>query len=300
MRPVRARAPAKINLALHVGPLRTDGFHEVATTYQAVSLDEIVVAEEAEELSVVVSGTDAELVPTDDSNLAIRAAAALASHVGRAPGVRLAITKLVPVAGGLAGGSADAAAALVACDALWQTGLTRAELSEIASTIGSDVPFALAGGTAIGTGRGEQLTTALVRGQSHWVLAVAETGLRTAEVYARLDRLRARHEVARPRVDVPVTAALGAGDQAALGRALVNDLEPAALALRPELRATLKAGRDAGALGAVVSGSGPTCVFLARDAEHALDLAVTLSAVGVCRTVKRVLGPVAGAQLLLS
>lgn len=300
MRPAKARAPAKINLALHVGPPRADGFHDVVTTYQAVSLDEIVTAEEADELSVAVTGTDAALVPTDGSNLAVRAAAALASYVGRAPGVRLAITKLVPVAGGLAGGSADAAAALVACDALWQTRLDRAAFMAIGATLGSDVPFALAGGTAIGTGRGDQLTTALVRGQCSWVLAIAEAGLPTADVYAQLDRLRAGHDVARPRVDVPVTAALGAGDQAALGRAMVNELEPAALALRPELRKTLAAGRDAGALGGVVSGSGPTCVFLARDAEHALDLAVALSATGVCRTVKRVLGPVAGAQLLPS
>ena len=265
-----------------------------------MSLDEIVTAEEADEVSVVVTGTDADLVPTDGSNLAVRAAVALAEHVGRPPGVRLAITKQVPVAGGLAGGSADAAAALVACDALWQTGLGRATLLEIAATLGSDVPFAVAGGTAIGTGRGDQITATLVRGQSHWVLAIADKGLGTAEVYAQLDRLRAGHEVPAPRVDLPVTAALAAGDQVALGRALVNELEPASLALRPALRKTLSAGHEAGALGGLVSGSGPTCAFLARDAEHALDLAVALSATGVCRTVKRVRGPVPGAQIISS
>ena len=298
MRSATARAPAKINLALHVGPRGADGFHEVATTYQAVSLDEVVTAEDADDLSVVVGGTDADLVPTDGANLAVRAAVALAEHVGRRPGVRLVITKQVPVAGGLAGGSADAAAALVACDALWETALGRVALLEIAATLGSDVPFALTGGTALGIGRGDQLTATLVRGQSHWVLAIAERGLGTADVYARLDRLRAGHAVPEPRVDLPVTSALAAGNQDALGRALVNDLEPAALALRPELRKTLSAGRDAGALGGLVSGSGPTCAFLARDAEHALDLAVALSATGVCRTVKRVRGPVPGAQLL--
>jgi 4-diphosphocytidyl-2-C-methyl-D-erythritol kinase len=298
MRSATARAPAKINLALHVGSLGADGFHEVATTYQAVSLDETVKAEEADRVSVTVTGTDAELVPTDGSNLAVRAAVALAEHVGREPGVRLMITKQIPVAGGLAGGSADAAAALVACDALWQTNLGRAALLEIAATLGSDVPFALVGGTAIGTGRGDRLTASLVRGQSHWVLAIAGHGLGTADVYAHLDRLRNGHEVAAPRVDLPVTSALASGDQVALGRALVNDLEPAALALRPELRKTLAAGRDAGALGGVVSGSGPTCVFLAKNAENALDLAVALSATGVCRTVKRVRGPVSGAQLV--
>ena len=298
MRSATARAPAKINLALHVGAAGADGFHEVATTYQAVSLDEVVTAEEADDVSVVVTGTDAELVPLDGSNLAVRAAVALAAHVGRDPGVRLTITKQVPVAGGLAGGSADAAAALVACDALWQTGLGRAALMGIAATLGSDVPFALAGGTAIGVGRGQHLTATLVRGQSHWVLAIAERGLGTAEVYAQLDRLRAGHDVPVPRVDVPVTAALASGDQVALGRALVNELEPASIALRPNLRKTLSAGRDAGALGGLVSGSGPTCAFLARDAEHALDLAVALSATGVCRDVKRVRGPVPGAQLL--
>ena len=186
----------------------------------------------------------------------------------------------------------------MACDALWQTDLGRSALSEIAATLGSDVPFALAGGTAIGVGHGDQLTPSLVRGQSHWVLAIAERGLSTADVYAQLDRLRTGHDVSAPRVDLPVTAALAAGDQAALGRALVNDLEPAALALRPELRKTLSAGHEAGALGGLVSGSGPTCAFLARDAEHALDLAVALSATGVCRTVKRVRGPVPGAQLI--
>ena len=293
-----ARAPAKINLALHVGPKDADGFHEVATTYQAVSLDELVTAEDADELTVEVTGADAALVPTDKSNLAIKAAIALAKHVRRPPGVRLTITKQVPVAGGMAGGSADAAAALIACDALWQTHLDRATLLAIGATLGSDVPFALTGGTAIGTGRGDRLTVTMVRGQSHWVLAIAERGLSTAEAYANLDRLRAGHDVAAPQVDVPVTAALAAGDQVGLGRALVNDLEPAALALRPELRKTLAAGRDAGALGGIVSGSGPTCAFLARDAEHALDLAVALSATGVCRTVKRVVGPVPGAQLV--
>lgn len=293
-----ARAPAKINLALHVGPKGADGFHEVATTYQAVSLDEVVTAEESDDVTVEVTGADAALVPTDRSNLAIKAAIALAKHVRRPPGVRLTITKHVPVAGGMAGGSADAAAALIACDALWQTHLDRATLLKIGATLGSDVPFALAGGTAIGTGRGDRLTATLVRGQSHWVLAIADRGLSTADAYANLDRLRAGHDVAAPRVDLPVTAALAAGDQAGLGRALTNDLEPAALALRPELRKTLAAGRDAGALGGIVSGSGPTCAFLARDAEHALDLAVALSATGVCRTVKRVIGPVPGAQLV--
>lgn len=293
-----ARAPAKTNLALRVGPLGADGFHPVATVYQAVSLYDQVRVEPSDRLTVTVSGVGTADVPADATNLAARAVTLLARHLGRPARVALHIQKAIPVAGGMAGGSADAAAALVACDALWGSGLGREDLGRLAAQVGSDVPFCLAGGTAVGTGRGDRLARVLVRGRTHWVFAIAAEGLATREVYARLDQLRRNHDIPVPEVDAEVVAALAAGDEHRLGAALVNDLQPAAVALRPGLRATLATGREAGALGAVVSGSGPSCAFLARDAEHALDLAVTLSASGTCRTVVRAVGPVGGAALV--
>ena len=301
MSSVIVRAPAKINLHLSVGPLRRDGFHDVATAYHAVSLHDEVIASDSDGLAVSVSagtGVPVEDVPQDPSNLAAAAAMALARHVGRSPDVALHITKGIPVAGGMAGGSADAAAALVACDALWGTGLPRGELSGLAAQVGSDVPFSLTGGTAIGTGRGEVLAPVLARGRFQWVAALADSGLATPDVYAECDRLRQGQEVPEPRVGPDLMAALRAGDADALGAALHNDLEEAACSLRPMLRQTLGTGREAGALGAIVSGSGPTVVFLARSPEHAIDIAVALSATGTCRAVKRCHGPVGGARVV--
>jgi 4-diphosphocytidyl-2-C-methyl-D-erythritol kinase len=301
MSSVIVRAPAKINLHLSVGPMRRDGYHDVATAYHAVSLHDEVIASDSDGLAVSVSagtGVPVEDVPQDPSNLAASAAMALARHVGRSPDVALHITKGIPVAGGMAGGSADAAAALVACDALWGTGLSRGELSALGAQVGSDVPFSLTGGTAIGTGRGEVLAPVLARGRFQWVAALADGGLSTPDVYAECDRLREGHEVPEPRVRSDLMAALRAGDADALGAALHNDLEEAACSLRPALRQTLDTGRVAGALGAIVSGSGPTVVFLARSAEHAIDIAVALSATGTCRAVKRCHGPVGGARIV--
>ena len=193
MSSVTVRAPAKINLGLSVGGPRADGFHDVATAYHAISLHDELVAAASEELSVAVTTADGiplDDVPQDSSNLAVAAALALAERAGVEPLVRLHITKSIPVAGGMAGGSADAAAALVACDALWQTGLSRSELAELAAALGSDVPFSLVGGTALGTGRGEVLTPVLARGRFHWVVAIADGGLSTPDVYAECDRLR--------------------------------------------------------------------------------------------------------------
>jgi len=297
---VTARAPAKVNLALRVGSPAPDGFHPVATVYQAVSLYDEVTVEPAERLSVEVRGHGAADVPADATNLAARAAVLLAKHLGRPADVRLTITKAIPVAGGMAGGSADAAAALVACDALWDANLGREALGRLGAELGSDVPFCLLGGTALGTGRGERLAPVLVRGSTHWVFATAGAGLSTQQVYARLDRLRGDRPIAAPVADTDVLLALSTGDLPRLGTALVNDLQPAAIALRTTLRATLQTGREAGALGAVVSGSGPTCAFLAADAAHALDVAVTLSASGTCRTVVNANGPVPGAAVVVS
>jgi 4-diphosphocytidyl-2-C-methyl-D-erythritol kinase len=301
MTSVTVRAPAKINLGLSVGGPRPDGFHDVATAYHAISLQDELVAAASEELSIAVTTADGiplDDVPQDSSNLAVAAALALAERAGVEPLVRLHVTKSIPVAGGMAGGSADAAAALVACDALWQTGLSRAELADLAAALGSDVPFSLVGGTALGTGRGEVLTPVLARGRFHWVVAIAEGGLSTPEVYAECDRLRRGTPMPEPRVADALMAALRTGDADALGAALHNDLQEAACSLRPPLRETLETGAQAGALGSLVSGSGPSVVFLARSPEHAIDIAVALSATGTCRSVRRAQGPVAGARVV--
>src|SRR3954447_913983 len=254
MTSVTVRAPAKVNLGLVVGAPRPDGFHDVATAYHAISLHDQLVAAEADELSVSVTtsgGLPIDDVPQDATNLAIAAATALAERTGVDPLVRLHITKAIPVAGGMAGGSADAAGAPVAWGALWQTGLSRNELLELAGDLGSDVPFSLVGGTALGTGRGEVLTPVLARGRFHWVVAIADGGLSTPAVYAECDRLGDRVPVPEPRVADPLMAALRTGDADALGAALHNDLQEAACSLRPSLRETLETGAQAGALGSL-------------------------------------------------
>jgi len=298
---VTVRVPAKVNLQLGVGPRESDGYHGLVTVFHAVSLFDEVTVEPAARFELAVEGESADQVPADGSNLAAKAAYALAHHAGVEPAVRLRLRKRIPVAGGMAGGSADAAGALVACDALWRTGLSRADLLDVAAALGADVPFALVGGTAIGTGRGERLMPVLSRGEFHWVFALADGGLSTRVVYTECDRLRERAggvQTAQPAIDERLMAALRAGDPVALGAALSNDLEPAALSLRPQLRETLEIGLERGALGAMVSGSGPTCAFLVRDAERGLDLAVMLSASGLCRSVRRAVGPVPGARVV--
>lgn len=296
---VSVRVPAKVNLQLAVGPLRADGYHELVTVFAAVNLcDEVVVRASASNgVSLTLSGEGAESLPTGVDNLAVRAALAVAARVGIDPAIEIHIHKSIPVAGGMAGGSADAAATLVACDALWKAGLRKEELSTLAADLGSDVPFALHGGIAIGTGRGEQLTPVLARGSFSWVFALADEGLSTPAVYAECDRLREGRKVKDPYVSDLLLQALVAGDPVLLGKALHNDLQPAAVSLRPSLGQLLEAGDDFGALGGIVSGSGPTCAFLARDEEHALDLAVALTATGLCRSVRRAQGPVPGARI---
>jgi 4-diphosphocytidyl-2-C-methyl-D-erythritol kinase len=309
---VTARAPAKVNLSLAVGPLRSDGFHELATVYQAVSLfDEVTVrwAEPGEDTPLVQiersSGSaSGPQVPEGEDNLAWRAVTHLANATGQSAAVRVSIRKAIPVAGGMAGGSADAAAALVACDALWGTELSKEELAAIAGDIGSDVPFLLHGGNAVGMGRGELISPALARGEFHWVFAVADTGLATPDVYRELDRLRdeqtrdGSRKAPHPQVPEAVMAALRGGDAPELGKALSNDLQRAALSLKPRLRLVLEVGQEYGALGSVISGSGPTVAFLVRSAESSIDLSVALSASGTCRTVLRATGPVPGARII--
>ena len=299
---VRVRAPGKVNLSLRVGlPPAGERYHPLLTVFQAVSVYEEVVARTSDERSVTVGGPQAELVPTDGSNLALRAVELLAEATGTDEGVALHVEKGVPVAGGMAGGSADAAATLLACDALWHTGLSRAELLELAATLGSDVPFVLQGHTAVGQGRGVLLTPALCRGEFHWAFAVRDSGLSTPEVFREFDRLHGgqdRPAPALPDDDVPLMQALRAGDPHALGAALHNDLESAALELEPGLVEPLAVAQDAGALGVVLSGSGPTVAALGRNRQHALVLAAAFTAAGVADRVLTATGPVPGARII--
>ncbi len=292
------RAPAKLNLHLAAGRRRADGYHDLTTVYQAVGLYDEVVLSVAGQLSVTVSGETAAAMPLDQRNLAARAVLLLAQETGQDPAVAIEIRKGIPVAGGCAGGSADAAAALVGCDALWGTGLPRAVLAALAVQLGSDVPFSVQGGTALGTGRGERLTPVLGHGSYSWVLALSDDGLSTPAVYAELDRQRDSGPVAVVSDPGQVLAALRSGDPVQLGRALANDLQPAALALRPALRRVLESGRELGALGVLVSGSGPTVMLLARDDGHAVALTAALAGQGVCRAVRRADGPVHGARVV--
>jgi 4-diphosphocytidyl-2-C-methyl-D-erythritol kinase len=298
---ITVRVPAKLNLQLAVGPPRADGYHGLVTVFHAVSLFDQVTVEPAGRDGVTVTGEGADRVPAGPDNLAMRAIAALRTAVPEAGPVHVTIAKRIPVAAGLAGGSADAAAALIACNELWTARLSQQQLVAIAATVGSDVAFALLGGTAVGRGRGEQLTPALAPAtRYHWVLAFADGQLSTPAVYAALDRLRESEAqaVAEPDLDAALMSALRSGNAARVGQRLSNDLQPAAVSLFPALRKTLTAGLELGALGALVAGSGPTCVFLAASAERALELAVSLTGAGVCRSVARVSGPVPGAAVV--
>ena len=295
---VTVRVPAKVNLHLGVGPIRRDGYHELVTVYQAISLYDEVTVEPADELLVSVTGEGADDLPLDDDNLAVRAVRAVAALLGRSPDVAITVRKGIPVAAGLAGGSADAAAALVAADTLWGGGLDRVTLEGLAAGVGSDVAFLLHGGSALGTGRGEVISPVLGTGEYHWVLAVADVGLSTPAVYTELDRLRDAGPTPRAGAPDGVLAALRAGDVPALGTVLTNDLQAATLKLRPQLRQVLDAGRELAAVGTVVSGSGPTVAMLARSANESVRIASALSGMGLCRTVRRASGPVAGARVV--
>lgn len=303
---VSVRVPAKINLELVVGPRREDGYHELATVFHAVALFDVVTARPAREWGVTVTGPYAHLFESDvepDDNLAVRAATLLAEAAARTGGVgvtpvHLTIDKSIPVAAGMAGGSADAAAALVACDALWDLNTPMTGLHELAARLGSDVNFALIGGTAVGSGRGEKVTPEPSTSRFEWVVVTADEGLSTPAVFAELDRLRAQRTVPAPITAPALLRALRSGDVEALGGALANDLEEAACSLRPELAATIVAGTEAGAVAGLVSGSGPTVVFLARDAGHARTLASHLTASNVGAQVICASGPARGAHVI--
>jgi 4-diphosphocytidyl-2-C-methyl-D-erythritol kinase len=286
-------------LHLGVGPLRPDGFHELNTVYHAIGIFDELTARPGDTLTLTMEGEGAGELALDETNLIIRAARALAAHARVPAYARLHLRKAIPLAGGLAGGSADAAATLIACDTLWGTGIPRDELSDIGARLGSDVPFLLHGGTALGTGRGEAVSPILARPTTwHWVAAIADGGLATPDVYRELDRLRAGH-LAPPALAGPdvLMSAMRQRDPEVLGAALANDLQAAALTLRPELADVLKAGYAAGAVAGIVSGSGPTCVFLATDSAHAESVALGLTRAGVCREARTARGPMPGARV---
>ncbi|MEU6660682.1 4-(cytidine 5'-diphospho)-2-C-methyl-D-erythritol kinase [Streptomyces sp. NPDC046821] len=297
---VTVRVPAKVNVQLAVGGARPDGFHDLANVFLAVGLYDDVTATPAGELTLTCEGPGADQVPLDRTNLAARAAIALGERYGIEPRVHLHIAKDIPVAGGMAGGSADAAGALVACDALWGTGASRAELLDICAELGSDVPFSLVGGAALGTGRGEKLQLLDVGGEFWWVFAAADGGLSTPAVYREFDRLWEGRDVPEPVAAPALLDALRTGDVSALAATVTNDLQPAALSLFPSLKSTLDTGTAAGALAALVSGSGPTTAYLAADAESAHRIANSLTESGTCRSARVASSPAAGATVIKS
>ncbi len=298
---VVVRVPAKVNLQLSVGPLQADGFHEVTTVFQALALyDDVTVkyAEPGSGITLTLSGSTTKGVPTDSTNLAYRAAQLMIDTHDLDSDIAIHIKKEIPVAGGMAGGSADAAAVIVAIDALFDLGLSRDTMEKLGSQLGSDVPFSITGGISIGRGRGDEITPVLARGSYFWVLAMSSQGLSTQAVYEECDRLRTGLDIARPVVNDAMLQALRAGDAVALGKSLTNDLQAAACSLRPALRLVLDVGHDYGALGSIVSGSGPTVAFLVEDEEKALDLTVALSASGVVAGIARAIGPTHGARVV--
>lgn len=298
---VTVRVPAKVNLQLSVGPREADGYHNLVSVFQAVSIfDDVTITKShsGSGVTIAVTGDQTHGVPEDDSNLAVKAAKLIAEKFDIDADVHIEVKKSIPVAGGMAGGSADAAATLVAMDALFRLEATKEELLALGAQLGSDVPFMIMGGTAVGTGRGDQLTAALSRGTYHWVFALSTVGLSTPAVYTECDRMRAELEVAAPKVSDALMQALLTAKPEAVGQALHNDLQSPACSLRPALSLVLEVGRDYGALGAIVSGSGPTVAFLVADEEAGLDLAVALTASGVVGSVARATGPVHGARVI--
>ena len=298
---VTLKVPAKINLQLSVGPLKSDGFHELATVFQAVSLyDEVKISKAASGSGITLKISGAKDLPTDSTNLAWKAAEIMANRFGCGTDLEIQIKKEIPVAGGMAGGSANAAAVLIGMDALFDLKIARSELMAIGATLGADVPFAIMGNVAIGRGHGDQLNSVLSRGNYLWVLAFSNQGLSTPAVYKECDRLRTGMNIANPTINDSLLQALASGDAKLLGKSLVNDLQAAACSLKPSLRLILDVGNEYGALGSIVSGSGPTVAFLVSDQDHALDLTVALSGSGVVSNAISVNAPVSGAKIIES
>ncbi len=295
---VTVRVPGKVNVYLGVGPREFSGYHELATIFQAVGIYDEVTVSAADSLTISGLGQFADQIPTDETNLAWKAAELVARACGEEPNIHIQIDKAIPIAAGMAGGSADAAATLVACDAYWNAGIPRDQLDAMAATLGSDVPFMLHGGCALGVGRGEVLSPVMIRGSFHWVFATFDEGLSTAQIYEKTDEMRGLEFEDEPEVPTELLSALARGDAPALGRLLHNDLQLAATTSRPQLGRVLEQGIDSGALGAIISGSGPTCAFLVRDESSAIDLVVALKASGLVDDVLRTHGPVHGARVI--
>ena len=298
---VTVRVPAKVNLQLSVGPREEDGYHNLVSVFQAISIyDDVTITKTHAGSGITISivGDHTHGVPPDATNLAVKAGHLIEKEYDFKIDAHIEVKKSIPVAGGMAGGSADAAAVIVGLDNLYALMMTRDEMFEIGSQLGSDVPFMISGGTAIGQGHGDQLTAALSRGTYHWVIALSSVGLSTPSVYTECDRLRAGSQISPPVINDQLMQSLLASDAKSVGRALHNDLQPAACSLRPALTLVLGVGEDYGALGAIVSGSGPTVAFLVADEEQGLDLAVALTASGVVGSVARAYGPVQGAKVI--
>ena len=276
---MRAPAPAKINLALVVGPLRDDGKHELVTVYQRVGMSDRIDLTPAAQLRV-------DGFPGD--TLVREALEALAARAGVEPRWHATIEKRLPVAAGLGGGSADAAATILALDELHGTGLPTETLLGIAAAVGSDVPALLLGGPVYADGRGDRVTPVHAQ-TTHWVVVPASFAVRTPDAYGWWD---ARSETG-PDAGA-VIAALEAGNDEILGPAIFNDLQFAVAARHPEVSDTIAALMDAGALGAVMSGSGPTVVALARHMAHADQIADAVPGAFVTSGPPRTMGPPSG------
>ncbi len=295
---VEVQAPAKVNLQLSVGPKEADGYHQVVTVFQAVSLMDVVKISESDQFAISIKGDYTTGVPLDQSNLVFKAVQLMSEKFDTSTKLDVEINKSIPVAGGMAGGSADAAATLLGIDQLYGLGLTKDELGEVARNLGSDVPFMLHGGTAVGRGHGDEITPALSRGTYHWVIAVSSSGLSTPAVYGECDRLRTGLDIKAPSLNDELLQSLLSGNSVRVGKSLNNDLQAAACSLRPALRLILDTGNEYGALGGIVSGSGPSVAFLVADEDHSLDLAVALTSSGVVGSVARAQGPVPGAKVI--
>ena len=295
---VEVQVPAKVNLQLSVGPKKADGYHEVVTVFQAISLYDTIKISPSDQFQISIKGDYTTGVPLDQSNLIFKAVQLMSEKFDTSTSLDFEINKSIPVAGGMAGGSADAAASLLGIDQLYGLGLTKDELAEVAREIGSDVPFMLHGGTAVGRGRGDEITPALSRGTYHWVIAVSSSGLSTPAVYGECDRLRTGLDIKAPTLNDELLQSLLSGDSVRVGKSLNNDLQAAACSLRPALRLILDTGQEYGALGGIVSGSGPSVAFLVADEDHSLDLAVALTSSGVVGSVARAQGPVPGAKVI--
>ncbi len=320
MREVRASAPGKVNLTLRVGAPTPDGYHPLVTVFEALDLRETVTVRTSKTPGVRVEtvaylpdgsvdeATTRAMADLDpQAHLAVRAArvlqrlAAAGPWASTAAGLSIRVDKRVPVAGGMAGGSADAAAALVACNELWELGLGAEQLEAIGRSLGADVPACMAGGIALGTGRGDHMSVLREGDEAgaghHWVMLLAHEGLSTPSVFREFDRLDAEHAPALAEPTPEEVAALCAGPEE-LCHCLVNDLQAPALLLRPELAEVIAVAEEAGALRAIVSGSGPTIAALVEDPGSAQRVSRALKASGLVAEVLRADAPVAGARVV--